>query len=115
MRETANWFLEEVKDVLTFTPGRTEGAFSVQPSPAAARLIRLAAEASHGILPNDAEARVKASAHQPQAFERITRSEGLRHMCGYGETPKILGQDSDYLARHGARPDVMAPHRLAVR
>jgi hypothetical protein len=36
-------------------------------------------------------------------------------MCGYGRTPGILGQDADYLARHGAEPEVMAPHCLAVR
>lgn len=115
MRETANWFLEEVADVLTFTPGHTEGAFSVRPSPEAARLIHMAAEASHGLLPDDAQARVKASAHLPQAFERITGNEGLRRLCGYGKTPEVLGQDGDYLARHGAGAEVMAPHRLAVR
>jgi hypothetical protein len=36
-------------------------------------------------------------------------------MCGYGKTPGIPGQDADYLARHGAGLEVMAPHRLAVR
>ena len=31
MRETANWFLEDLRDILSFTPGRSVGALTVRP------------------------------------------------------------------------------------
>ena len=115
MRETVNWFLEDVAEVLTFKPGRTRGTFVVRPSLPAARLVQLAVEASHGLLPDSLEARLGALAHASQAFERISVIEGLKILCGYGETPGNLGQDDDYLARHGATADVLAAHRFVIR
>lgn len=114
MRETANWFLEEVRDVLRFTPGRSEGALTVRPSAAAARLVRMAVGASHGIVPEETGAHIKALADQPQAFDRLTPLQGLQHMCGYGPVPDIIGQSENYLTRHSANREVMAPHRFTV-
>ena len=51
MRENADWFLEDVVDVLNFTPGRTTGGVTVRPSAAAGTLVALAVEASHGLIP----------------------------------------------------------------
>ena len=114
MRETANWFLEDVRDILGFTPGRSAGALTVRPSPAAARLVRMAVEASHGIVPAETGVGIQARAHQPQGFDRLTPREGLRQLCGYGPVPDVIGQGADYLARHGANAEVMAPHQFTI-
>ncbi len=114
MRETANWFLEDVRDVWSFTPGRHSGGVSVRPSPAAARLVRMAVDASHGVIPEETGDRIRAEADEPQAFERLSPEEGLRLVCGYGAAPDVLGQSEDYLARHGADQNVMAAHRYVA-
>jgi len=114
MRETANWFLEDLRDILSFTPGRSVGALTVRPSAAAARLVRRAVEASHGIVPQETGAGIQARAHQPQAFDRLTPLEGLQLLCGYGPVPDVIGQGADYLARHGANQGVMALHQFTV-
>lgn len=114
MRETANWFLEDVRDIFSFTPGRSAGPLTVRPSAAAARLVRKAVQASHGIVPEQTGAAIQARARQPQAFDRLTPVEGLRHLCGYGPAPEVIGQGADYLARHGANREVMAPHQFTV-
>jgi hypothetical protein len=114
MREMANWFLEDVRDILSFTPGRGAGALTVRPSAAAARLVRRAVEASHGIVPEETGAGIQARARQPQAFDRLTPLEGLQQLCGYGPVPEVIGQGADYLARHGANRKVMAPHQFRI-
>ncbi len=114
MRETANWFLEDVRDVYSFTPGRDFGALTVRSSPAGAKFVREAVKASRGLLPEQVAAEITARADQPQAFERLSGEQGLGRICGYGATPGIIGQSADYLARHGATDQVMVPHRYEV-
>ncbi|MFE5707349.1 hypothetical protein [Rhodococcus koreensis] len=114
MRENANWFLEDVRDVLTFTPGRREGDFSVRSSDAAATFAVRAARASHGILTDQDIDRISARAYHPQGFDRITQSDGLGKLCAYGPTPGVLGQDDEYLRRHGAGAATMQHHRFKV-
>ncbi|MFI7067476.1 hypothetical protein ACIBL3_41230 [Kribbella sp. NPDC050124] len=114
MRETANWFIEDIQDVLSFTPGHSEGALTVRPSAAASRLVRLAVQASHGVIPPETGATVQAGADRPQAFERLTPLAGLQLMCGYGPTPHVIGQSDEYVARHGATLETMGRHLFAV-
>ena len=79
MRETANWFLEDLRDILSFTPGRSAGALTVRPSAAAARLVRRAVEASHGIVPQQTGAGIQAVHTNP----RPSTGSHLVRACSY--------------------------------
>ncbi len=114
MRETVNWLLEDVRDVLRFTPGVREGSLTVRPSEAAARLVRQAVDASQGLLPDETARRLVEQADLPQAFERISPHDALGLICGYGAVPGVIGQSEDYLARHGADARTMELHRYVV-
>lgn len=114
MRETANWFLEDIVDVLGFSPDRAQHDIMVRPSPQASRLIVKAVEASHGVIPDSVASEIKAHADQPRGFERMTPLEGLQRLCGYGDAPGIIGQSEEYLTRHAATTQTMLPHRFSV-
>lgn len=114
MRENANWFLEDVRDVLVFDPERDRGPLGVRPSEAAVAMIEGAVRASAGVVTEEVAATLVARAAQPRHVERITPAEGLAHLCGYGATPDVLGQSPDYLARHGADATAMAKHHFLV-
>jgi hypothetical protein len=111
MRESANWFLEDVADVLAFTPWQCEGPLTVRSSAAAAELVRGAVQASEKILPKEVAQRAIANADQCQAFERLTPLEALSRMCSYGPVPGDLGQSEEYLTQHNSD---LAPHRFRV-
>jgi hypothetical protein len=117
MRENANWFLEDVRDVLTFRAERPAPSgcdVQVHPSAAAADMTVRAAEASRGLLPDDDIARIIRDAGLPCGFDRLSRAAGLERLAAYGPTPGVLGQSDDYLRRHGAGAEAMAHHRFTV-
>ena len=114
MRENANWFLEDVSDVLVFDPERDLGPLGVRPSAAAVGMVEGTVRASAGIVTEESAAALVARAAQPRFFARIPHAEGLAHLCGYGATPDVLGQSPEYLARNGADAAAMRKHHFAV-
>lgn len=115
MRENANWFLEDVRDVLAFSGSATSGGdIEVRPSTAAVELTVRAAEAIRGLIPDDDIARLVAEAGLPRGFRRLSNVDGLRQIAAYGPTPGALGQRDDYLRRHCAGAEVVARHRFTV-
>jgi hypothetical protein len=114
MRENVNWLLKDVRDVLTYVPGIGHGGITIKPSDPAAELIARAARASHGVLSDEGIEEIVGRSGQPQAFNRIACSDALGQLCAYGPTPGVLGQDADYLRRHGADESTMRPHRFSV-
>lgn len=114
MRENANWFLEDVRDVLVFDPERDLGPLGVRPSAAAVGMVEGTVRASAGVVTEEAAAALVARAAQPRLFAKIPRAEALGWLCGYGVTPDVLGQSPEYLARNGADAAVMKKHHFAV-
>ena len=114
MRENVNWLCEDVRDVLTFVPGLGQGGITIQASDVAAELIARAARASYGFLTDWEIEHIIGRCGQSQGFNRIAAADALRRLCAYGPTPGVLGQDADYLRRHGADESTMRPHRFSV-
>ena len=73
-----------------------------------------AAEASRGLMSDADIACIVREAGLPRGFDRLSRAAGLERLAAYGPTPGMLGQDDDYLRRHGAGAEVMAHHRFTV-
>lgn len=115
LRENVNWFCEDVRDVLTYVAGHNQGGITIQPSDAVADLIARAARASYGVLSDGQIEHIIGRSRRPQGFHRIASADALGRLCAYGPTPGVLGQDADYLRRHGADESTMRPHRFSAR
>lgn len=114
-RENAQWFLEDVRDVLSFVPGEPDGPITVRPSDEAARLAESAVDASRSVLTDDESRRLLGHAPARQAFRRLSVTEGLARLCGYGPTPENLGMSRHYLEMHHAGDVVVQRHTHTVR
>jgi hypothetical protein len=114
MRENVNWLCEDVQNLLTYVPGQGHGGITIQPSDAAAELIARAARASYSVLTDGEIEQIIGRSGQPQGFNRIASADALGRLCAYGPTPGVLGQDAEYLRRHGADESTMRPHRFSV-
>lgn len=114
MREHANWLLEDVREVLTYTAGASAGPITVRPSAIAADFIGRAAESGLGMLDSDLIQRINETSSQSQGYTRISSTDALRRICAYGPNSGVIGQDAEYLKLSGASASVMEPHRFVV-
>lgn len=97
--------------IVTNSPG---GSLAAAPLLLAADYIARAARASHGVLTEAQIGAIIDRSGQPQGFNRVTATEALARICAYGPAPGVLGQDAEYLRRHGADDATMQPHRYPV-